>query len=380
MALSGTLRNVKISGMACVMPENRIANDSFIDRFGFDTVQKIDKMVGVLERRIAGAKQTASDFAYQSTLCLKKVGKWDPSDVDAILFVSQTPDYVLPATACVLHGRLGLKKDCLAFDVNLGCSGFVYGLFIASSLLQMPSVKRVLLCGGDCLSKLVSPLDKSAAMLFGDGGFAVVVDKVSIGDPMTYRFCTDGTSFKAIIAPGRMLAGRHPIGYLDFKDTQRSSSLNHHIHSSCEGIDRADEDLYMAGLDVFNFTINEVPALIKALMEDAHVSPEEVDYLVLHQANKFILKQIAMATGFSMKKVPLSIDRFGNTSVTTIPLTICDLATNNTIEIGTKKVLMAGFGVGLSWGAWVLDFDPSVCLPITYTSDYFNDGGLPSGL
>lgn len=375
MSITGCVKNVEITGITSVVPSKRVPNEIFLDRFDEEVIQKFEKMVGVKERRYATDGQTASDFAFIAAGRLKDAGKWSVETVDAIIFVSQSPDYVLPATACVLHHRLGLKKDCLAFDVNLGCSGFVYGVFLSSSLLQMPNVNRVLFLGGDCISRMVSPQDKSSAMLFGDGGFAVVMEKTARQVLLHYNMCTDGGGYKAIITPGLMLAGRHPYVYRGERKI-RDTELDIKCHEYGEGVRRGAEDLYMDGMDVFNFTINEVPDLLKQTLADLGKTANMLSYLVLHQANKFILKQIAMATGFSMKQVPISLDRYGNTSVTSIPLTLCDLfGANEALE--PLEVLMAGFGVGLSWGSIFTSIVPAVCLPVEETDQYFKQGEEP---
>lgn len=316
MAVSGVIKGVKFAELACAVPANLVNNERFITTFGSEQIAKFEKMVGVKERRETSETENTASLAVVAAQKLASV-----KDVDAILFVSQTPDYVLPATACVVQHELGAKTDCIAYDINLGCSGFVYGVFSAASLLKMDGVNKVLLCGGDTISKLTDAHDASAAPLFGDAGFALILERDESAAEIRYAFKTDGAGHAAI---------------------------------EC----KFDGRLAMDGMDVFNFTINEVPDLIKAEMSAANVTSDSVDYLVLHQANKFVLKQVAMMTGFSMKKVPISMDRFGNTSSASIPLTLCDLAKT---EQGKKKVVMSGFGVGLSWGTLITDFDFTIC-------------------
>lgn len=368
MAVSGTFKNVRIAGIACAVPETVVNNAAFAERFGTEQMQKFEKMVGVKERRISTPEQTASDFACAAAKRLCEGGVWNPDDVDAVIFVSQTPDYALPATACVLQYRLGIKKDCIAFDVNLGCSGFVYGFFIASSMLQTEGVNKVLFLGGDCSSKPISPLDPSAAPLFGDSGFACVLAKDESASPFDYSYRTDGVGYRAIVQPGITFAGRMPI------------ARNADLRSAVQLLDRKDDvrapsELLMDGMDVFNFTINEVPDLIKGQMAQSGVTSDDVDLMVLHQANRFVLKQVAMMTGFSMKKVPISMDRYGNTSVTSIPLTLCDYAQANP-DAGQKKILMSGFGVGLSWGTLLGAFDFGVCRGIGVGCEPFTEGRI----
>lgn len=323
MAVSGTVSNVIVGGMACAVPQRCLSNGTYAQTFGQEQISKFEKMVGVVERRIAGDAESTADLAYRAAIRLKEHGCWQCDDVDAVVFVSQTPNHILPATACDLQEHLGIKNGCLAFDVNLGCSGFVYGVFVASSLLQMQGVRKVLLLGGDTISKLTSPEDASAAPLFGDAGFATALKRKDSALPIHYAFMSDGSGAKAIEAQH---GGR----------------------------------LFMDGMDVFNFTINEVPALIKEAMSQSGLSADGIDCLILHQANKFVLKQVATMAGFPMKKVPISMDRYGNTSSASIPLTLCDMKERDE-TLGVKKVLMSGFGVGLSWGTLIMDFDFNAC-------------------
>jgi 3-oxoacyl-[acyl-carrier-protein] synthase-3 len=196
------MKNIVIRGISCVVPDNCVENFAFVERFGAEGVEKFSKMTGVVNRRMALSNQTTSDLSFIAVKRLFETGRTTPRVIDAIIFVSQTPDYVLPSTACVLHQRLGLKKECLAFDVNLGCSGFVYGLFIAGSLCSREGVRNVLLCGGDTISKVISHTDKSAAMLFGDGGFATLVSYSETDEnPTSYLYGTDGAGYKNIIIP-----------------------------------------------------------------------------------------------------------------------------------------------------------------------------------
>jgi len=290
MSSSGLLQGVVIDGLSVAVPDNVVTNDYYMTEFG-EGVEKFAKMTGVERRCIASHDQTASDLAYIAAERLFATSLCRREEVDAIIFVTQTPDYVLPASACVLHSRFGLNTNCIAFDVNLGCSGFVYGLYLAASLLKT-GCEHVLLCGGDTNSKIVSTKDKSLAMLFGDGGFAVSIGKDDSSFPWPYSLETNGTGYKSIIVPS---------------GAYRNRPGNSEARSFGEGIIRSDFDLYMNGPDVFSFTISEVPSSIKSLMFTRGISVQDIDYLVLHQANLFVLKQIAKATKFPMCNVPITI-------------------------------------------------------------------------
>ena len=373
MAVSGTIQGVRIAGIACAVPETVVRNDAFFARFGEEQMQKFEKMVGVKERRMASLDDTTSDFACRAMRELSDC--WSSEDVDALLFVSQTPDYQLPATACVLQYRLGIKKSCVAFDINLGCSGFVYAIFIASSLLKSGGIRKVAILGGDCSLKPVSPRDPAAAPLFGDCGFATVLERDETAPPIDYSFCTDGKGYKAIIEPGVTYGGRMAAGYTPDGLERDVAPL---LKPSDDGTRKVSE-VFMDGMEVFNFTINEVPDLIKEQMSRNGLTAKDVDFLVLHQANCFVLKQVALATGFSMKKVPVCMDRYGNTSSSSIPLALCDLnarSKESGVDLGAKKVLMSGFGVGLSWGTLLCDFDFSACRGIFVGAESFKEGVL----
>jgi 3-oxoacyl-[acyl-carrier-protein] synthase-3 len=357
MATSGLLENIAIRGISCVVPDNCVENSAFIAQFGQEGVDKFSAMTGVIKRHVALKEQTASDLSYVAIERLLEKIAWDRKSIDGVVFVSQTPDYVLPATACVLHHRLHLEKNCIAFDMNLGCSGFVYGLFVAGSMCRKGGVSRIVLCGGDTSTKPISARDKSAAMLFGDSGFAVALEFDENATPWNYLFRTDGSGYNNIIIPAGGF--RHPHGNLEVREFG-------------EGIWRADDNLYMNGTDVFSFTISEVPAAIKQLMSLTNRTPENTDLLVLHQANCFILKNIAKMTKFPMAKVPVSMDRYGNTSVTSIPLTLCDALAGKS-DKGIQRLVLAGFGVGLSWGVVGMDLEANHCLPIACSSEFFSD-------
>ena len=344
------VENVKIRAIATTVPKDVRTAQSHTDVFGQEGVDKFVQMVGVRERHVARESQTTADFAADAAINVLDTLHWDRDTVDALVFVSQTPDYTLPATACLLQHRLNLSSNVLALDVNLGCSGFVYGLFIASSLCRMPYMKRVLLLGGDTITRLVSPTDKSSAMLFGDSGFAVALEYTEDAhEQWTCLFKTDGSGANHIIVPAGGFRNRF---------ASREPSLVE------EGIIRSPYDLVMDGTEVFSFTINEVPSAILELMKAVGVTSADIDHLVLHQANLFILKQIAKMTKFKMEQVPVSIDRYGNTSVSTIPLTLCDTF-GGQADSGEKNFVFSGFGVGLSWGVIHLKLNPSVCLPIS---------------
>lgn len=335
MGLAGIFSGVRIAAIAASVPESVVKNDAYLPAQGEEAVRKFEKMTGVLERRHVRELAT-SDLALDSAIALKSSGAWDVKEVDAILFVSQTPDYQLPATACRLHGELGLRHDCLALDINLGCSGFVYGLYAASSFVVSSPCRKILLAGGDCISRVAAKADMANQMLFGDAGFVAVIERDETQRcSLPYLMGTNGAGCNAICAQGGGL------------------------RSEVNGRQISNRYLHMDGPAVFDFTISAIPSAIKDFCASSGQPIETFDHFACHQANKFILKQIAMLSGFKASKHLMSIEAFGNTSSASIPLTLC-------ANLGkvAGRTLMAGFGVGLSWGIMSYDFTDTQLLPV----------------
>ncbi|MDF2523159.1 MAG: hypothetical protein K0R31_800 [Clostridiales bacterium] len=275
--------------------------------------------------------------------------EWEPSSIDALILITQTPDYAVPASACILQHRLGLSEDCIAFDVNLGCSAYVYGIWLAATMISNQDLKRVILLVGDTSNYGINPNDSATAMIFGDGGTATALEKTE-GKSIKYFLKTKGSGYKNIIVPAGHARSRSKI-------TAEAS----------------DYELSMNGSEVFSFTITDVPRSIKSFMSQYNIDTNDVDMYVFHQANLFILKHLAKKLNIPMEKIAVSIDRYGNTSGESIPLTLVDaLGEEDSNE--TIKLLLCGFGIGLSWGGIYLEIDKSVCLPMIYTNEYYNGG------
>ena len=354
--------NLKIIGISTAVPKNKeIISEKYNDLFGADAVAQFSKTTGVYERRVALENQTSSDLAFVAAERILDHKRVNRGDIGICIYVTQTPDYRIPATACVLHKRIGLSKDCIAFDVNLGCSGYVYGLQIISSLLQTTNCKYGLLLVGDTSNKGIAPKDKSSVMLFGDSGSATLIEKTDVEElPITTAYRTDGDGFKAIIIP----AGAY-----------RNRNASHERVMWGDGNERSDYELYMSGVDVFSFTINEVPALINEVAENSQLDMASFDCFAFHQANCYILKQLIKRAKLPKEKMHISMDRYGNTSVTSIPLTLCDRYGNENSS-DTKKIFSCGFGIGLSWGVSAFSVNQNDILPIIETDDYYKDGGV----
>jgi 3-oxoacyl-[acyl-carrier-protein] synthase-3 len=328
-----------LRGVVSAVPGQPIDNARFIERFGEQAVNDVVKMIGVEARHWARPDQTTADLCLDAARVLLERLDWTADSVDALIFVSQTPDHRLPATACILHGRLGLAPGCQAFDVSLGCSGYTYGLWLAAAMINA-GCRRVLLLAGETSSRLVDPSDRGTAILFGDAGTASGLEAASGAPPIHFRLGTDGSGAGALIVPEGGF--RTPVS-----DPDRP-----------EGLDPTR--LHMDGGEVFTFTLRAVPRLIKDTLADAGVEGDSVDAYLLHQANRFMLRHIAKKIGASEAQTPINIDRYGNTSSATLPLLLTtDLARR--VTSAPSRMMLVGFGVGLSWGSALMELEPLVC-------------------
>lgn len=344
---TGILKNVEIKGIACAVPQRIVNNEDYFGVFGEESVRKFMKMTGVKTRHVAMDEQCTSDLCYVAAKSLMEKLSWEPSSIDALILITQTPDYAVPATACVLQYRLGLSDDCIAFDINLGCSAYVYGIWQAATMIATQNINRVLLLVGDTSNFGINPTDSATAMIFGDGGTATALER-SEGKEIKYFLKTKGSGYKYIMVPAGHARGR-------------GQTIT----------DAKDYDLSMSGADVFNFTITDVYKALSNFIKEYSIGINDVDMYVFHQANLYILNHITTKLGISREKVPISIDRYGNTSGESIPLTLAD-ALGGEESDDNLKLIMCGFGVGLSYGGIYLEMKKSACLPIIYTDYYFS--------
>ena len=333
------VKHVAIKGMAAAVPERREYNKDF-PKLSEEQLEQYIKTVGVHERRCAihDGSLCTSDLCYEAAEKLLLELGWNREEIGLLVFVSHTQDYKLPSTACILQNRLGLPKETMAFDVPLGCSGFVFGLGIAGNLVSQGVIKKALLLVGNTQSVYASPEDKSTALLFGDAGSALALEyNEALQDSMNFHYQTDGAGFENLIVPDG--GCRHPFN-------EHSGDMEEFD----EGIRRSRLHEKMDGGAVFTFAFFNVPKSLKALMKEYGIDAEKVDYLLLHQANKFMLDGIRKKLKFPEEKAPNNIDRFGNTSGTSIPLL---MVTELREKLQTHRLrhLACGFGVGLSLGS-----------------------------
>jgi 3-oxoacyl-[acyl-carrier-protein] synthase III len=332
-------RSVKLVAVEYCVPESILNNDDLEKNFDSWNAEKIYKNTGVRNRHIADKDVCTSDLGVQAAKSLFERNSIDPKEIEMLIFCTQTPDYILPSTACIIQDRLGLPNTCASFDINLGCSGYVYGLAIANSFITSNMVNNVLLIVGDTSSKPLNLADKSVRMLFGDAatatylntqcGIAEIVGEFVLG--------TDGSGFQNIIIP----AGGFRIPKTQETIIEKEDE---------EGNIRSLENTYMNGKEVFMFTLKRVPETINALLAKTHTTLEEVDWFVFHQANKFILDFIAKKMKISPAKVLISLEEYGNTSSASIPITL-KVAQDKGLFKNGDLIMFVGFGVGYSWGA-----------------------------
>lgn len=350
--LESEFNSIKISGISVATPTGKVKVESYNKIFGEDVVAKFTKMTGVKSVSRAVAHQTASDLGYEAAKNLFTKTNIQEKDINVLIFVSQKTDFRVPSTAFHLHKRLNLPEDCLCFDLNLACSGFIYGLQTASALLDSKSSGKALLITGDTSIKSLAPQDRTMSMLFGDSGSATLLEKTEFEDVRS-KFCfkSDGTRFKSIITP----AGAYRNIGVPTKRVQWS-----------DGIFRSDYDTHMKGMDVFGFSITDVPKLMNEFLSTNKKSAQDYDCFALHQANNYILNHISRKVKIPKEKIPIALDRYGNNSSNSIPLVLCDTYGKNEENLNLR-VFMSGFGAGLSWACTDVQISTQAILPIIET-------------
>ncbi|HEY4375187.1 MAG TPA: ketoacyl-ACP synthase III [Burkholderiales bacterium] len=327
---------VAIRGIATAVPRT-VARIADYPHMTAEEAERFSKSTGIRERRIVTGGQCASDLCQAAATDLLGRLAWPSEEIGALIMITQTGDHPVPATAILLQHRLGLPNTCIAFDVNLGCSSYPYGLMIVGSLMKTAGIKRALLVIGDVSSKVCNVEDKSSWPLFGDAGSATALELDESAAPMHFDLMTDGRGSQAIIIPGGGPASRHPVS---------AESLVPQPDKN--GLPRNMANLQLRGADIFSFAISKVPPSITRALQSAQWAPESVDQYVLHQANKMINDTIRKKIGAPEGHLPSSLEHFGNTSSVSIPLTICHTRASWSFPC---RALFAGFGVGLSWGA-----------------------------
>ena len=337
---TSTLRNVRFAGMATCVPKRVVSNLTDCKPQIRSERERLVRNIGIETRRMAQEWQCFSDLAFDAAERLLESLEWKREDVEALIVVTQSPDYLIPATAIILQDRLGLSHATVAFDVNLGCSAYPFGINLLGSMIAAGSVKKGLLLVGDRSANLNDPI-------FSDAGTATALEFCADAPPMHFDLNSDGSGYRAIILP--VGGQREPVGIQHLMPHREDE--NDHWHRAT--------DLQLDGPAVLSFSTQRVPPAVEKLLDYAQVSKDEVDYFVFHQANRMINETIRKKLGLPAEKVPSTLRDFGNTSGASLPVTMT-ARINKELESGPKRVLLSGFGIGLSWGTCLVDIDGAV--------------------
>lgn len=330
-------------GLAAAVPSRIIDNATYTEHFPVEDVAEIIEKTGVRQRRFADAGTCASDLCFAAAERLLNDMQIDRSEIDLLVFVSQTPDFRMPATSIILQHRLGLSDSTIAFDISIGCSGFLYGLSVSYALLQQQGLRKALVLDGETRSKVYSPKDRKTAFLFGDAGVAAMIGKDKKFGDSFFSIHSDGSRADLIKIDGG--------GY---RNPSSEETLKEKVVDEYGNI-RSDEHGYMNGGDVFNFLIREVPRDIKGLLEYAGADLSGIDYYVFHQANNYMNGYLLKKLKLDKSKAPMCIEKYGNTSSVSVPLT---MVSELRAELsGRKSLMLCGFGVGLSWASALITVD-----------------------
>ena len=340
------LKNVALRGISACVPkftednkkiplfQNQVESAKFIEATGVE-----------FRHMVKNSGICTSDMCYSASLKLLEEVNWKPEEIDCLIFVSQTPDYILPATACILQERLKLSSECYALDISLGCSGWVYGLSVIASLISGGSMRKGLLLAGDTTTVTKSPKDKSTYPLFGDAGTATAVEFDPNSEPLMFNFGTDGKGHEAIMIPDG--------GFRNFFNERSFEEVEIE-----PGIIRNRLQSILNGPAVFTFGISKAPKSVNAILEHFGIKKEDIDYFIFHQANQFMNEKIRAKLKIEPEKVPYSLGEYGNTSSASIPLTI---VTKIRSDLKNKKLLACAFGVGLSWASVIFNTNDLKC-------------------
>lgn len=329
-----------IKAISYYLPEKIVTNEELVEEFPEWSVDKVAAKVGVNSRHLAMPDETAGDLAEKAARKLFAEYGISPSTIDFVMLCTQSPDYFLPSTACILQDRLGIPTSTGAMDYNLGCSGCVYGMAIAKGLITAGIAKNVLLLTAETYNKYLHPSDKSNRSIFGDGAAACLISTDGFARIGEFVLGTDGSGFKHLIVETGALRKKGKTGVESMDD---------------DGHMRREDYLYMDGSAIFNFTLDAVPPMIKEILEKNKMRKDEIDYYVFHQANKFMLNTIRKVCTLPKDKFYVNLAETGNTVSSTVLIGLKDCITNKMINTG-DKVMISGFGVGLSWGGTILRF------------------------
>lgn len=329
-----------IKAISYYLPEKTITNDELIKRFPEWSVEKVSAKVGIEERHIAAENETAGDMAVKAARKLFAEYQISPESIDFILLCTQSPDYHLPTTACLIQHELDIPTTAGALDFDLGCSGYIYGLALAKGLISGGIARNVLLLTAETYTKYIHPMDKGNISIFGDAATATLVSTEGLAEICDFSLGTDGRGVENLIV--KTGCARH------------RESINDYAKDD-GGYVQASDYLYMNGSEIFNFTLDVVPPLVTNVLKKNNIQVDEVGMNVFHQANKFMLSTIRKVCGIDKDKFYVNLDKTGNTVSSTLPIALKNAFDEERIKKG-MSVVIAGFGVGYSWGATVLKY------------------------
>jgi len=335
-----TFNNIGISALSGAVPRNVIHNYEYNEFFTSEEVKEVVDKIGIVERRFADENTCSSDLCFAAAEKLIADNNIDRSEIDLLVFISQTPDYRMPATSIILQERLKLASSTMAFDINLGCSAFIYGLSVVYALMQTGSIRKALILDGETRSKVYSKKDRRTAFIFGDAGVAALIERNEKAGKSYFSFNSDGSREDLI----KINAG----GY---RNPSSAETVTEKVVDEFGNI-RTEEQGYMNGGDVFNFVIREIPQDFKRIFEFAGIEKEAVDYYVFHQANNFINSYLAKKLKLDADKLPSTLEKFGNTSSVSVPLTIISELKDKLDS--QKTLLLSAFGVGMTWASAII--------------------------
>lgn len=323
---------IRITGISAHLPQRIVGIEDFSEQFGEEEVQRISASTGVKSVRYATEDECASDLCYAAATSLFRHLNIKASEIDALIFVTQTPDYKIPGNSYLLHSRLGLRNDALCIDLSAGCAGFIFGLFQACMILNSTGSARVLLLTGETNSKLIDEQDRSLRMVFGDAGTACLIEKGE--GEMSFNLKNDGADYQYLYQ--KRGAYRFPLQPNSSSDEMREACLT------------------MDGMEVMNFALREVPSLVQGLLEDSKWRPEECLF-GLHQANAFMLQYLRKKIRLPEANMPIKLQHTGNTGAASIPLMLSILGEQDNAFKFRNQSILCGFGVGLAWAGCTAD-------------------------
>ncbi|WP_404431831.1 ketoacyl-ACP synthase III [Microbacterium lacus] len=331
--------SARIAAVDYYLPESVLSNEDLAAQFPEWSVEKIASKTGIHRRHISGPDEFSSDLATAAGRRLFEGRDIDPASIEYLIVCTQSPDYYLPSTACIVQERLGLPTSTGATDITLGCSGYIYALGLAKGLIESGQVSNVLVITADTYTKFINPLDKSVRTIFGDGAAATLVADDGNAESISgITYGTNGAGAKSLIVPhGGLRAG---------EGLQPKSDV------TARALESTGYDLYMDGPDIFNFTLDVVPSSVDAILAKAGLTGEDIDLYVFHQANAFMLEHLRKKLGVPAEKFFVALADFGNTVSSTIPIALTEAERQGVLKPG-MRVMLLGFGVGLSWGGFV---------------------------